>query len=49
MIMIGDIILMVLGFSEAAENPTMIENLIGLFMDIVPIIFLMKSLSVEDS
>lgn len=38
MIMIGDLILMALGFSETSQDPNMTDNLMGLFIDIVPII-----------
>jgi len=38
MIMIGDLILTALGFSESSANPTMLDTIVGLAIDIVPII-----------
>lgn len=37
-IMLGDLILKPFGFSVAAANPTMMDSLIGLFADIIPIV-----------
>ena len=41
MIMIGDLVLMAFGISESTANPTMADNLAGLFVDCVPILLVM--------
>lgn len=40
-IAIGEVVLLPFGFAESSETPTMLENLMGLFADIVPIIIIL--------